>query len=67
MLQRPLLAGNQDEQSFDLGDGHRDQTGVGGWLLVGPDRQDRWWRLGFSVGRGDSAHGHGNHGEHDMT
>jgi hypothetical protein len=35
MLHRPLLAGNQDEQSCDLGEGHCDQTGVGGWLLVG--------------------------------
>ena len=55
----------QVEQAFDLGDGQGDQSGVVGWLLVGPGRQDRRWCPSFRLGGGDRAdrkRGHGQHG-----
>jgi hypothetical protein len=62
-----VCAGEQVEQSFDLGDGEGDETGVSRWLLVGPDRQDRLWCLGLVLCGGDSADSESGHDQHDMA
>jgi len=59
--------GEQVEQSFDLGDGERDQPDVLGWLLVGVVGEDGLWSSGFLGGGGDRADGEGGHGEHDVA
>jgi hypothetical protein len=55
------------EESLDLGDGQRDQPGLGWRRLV---RCARWWRLGIGavgeVGSGDRADREGGHDQHRM-
>ena len=60
-----VCAGEQVEQSFDLGDGQGDESGVGGWLFIRAVRQDRLGCLGSLFG--DGADGEGGHGEHDVA
>src|SRR6266487_1429427 len=56
------------EESFDLGDGQRDHSGLGWWRLV---RRIRRWGLGVGavgeVGGGDRADGEGGHDQHGVT
>ena len=59
--------GEQVEQSFDLGDGERDQPEVSGGLLVGTMGEDGLWPSAFLGGSGDGADGEGGHGEHDVA
>ena len=59
--------GDQVEQSFELGNGERDQPGVARWLLVVAVGQDRLWPSGFLGGGGDGADGEGGHGERDVA
>lgn len=67
MIRRMVLASDEVEQSFDLGDGKCDQAGVGRWFLIGQGRQDWLWRLGFPLGGGDGADREGGHRQHDVT
>src|SRR5690348_14156931 len=60
------LASDQYEQSFDLGDGQRDQAEIFGWLIVAGAGQDRGWRLSSGLGCGNRADRESGHGEHDM-
>jgi hypothetical protein len=67
VLEAVPAAGEEIDQSFDLGDGQRDQTRVGGWNVVGRGG----WRCRAGGGRagiggGDSTHGQGGHGQHQV-
>ena len=62
----PVVSGG--EQALDLGDGERDQAGVGGRRLVGPDR-GRCLGIGAVAeqGGGDGADRQGGHDQHGVA
>jgi hypothetical protein len=61
------LAGDENEQAFELGDGERDQAGVGGWVLVRGGGQDRLQGNGFRLCGGHGSDGESGHRQDEVA